>query len=154
MRLVADRLRLAGIRPSAHRVVVAEYVLSTEDHPTAAQVYKVARARLPMISKATVYNTLSRMVERGLIQSLVLAEGHLVYDGKTTRHHHFIDDETGRVYDVPWSTLAVAGVPPGAEFEVSDYQVVMRGRRLPRSRPRSRPEPRPRSGRRAEGSAE
>ena len=31
-------LRSKGIRPSAHRLAVAEYVLDTTDHPSAEQV--------------------------------------------------------------------------------------------------------------------
>src|SRR5688572_18760538 len=88
----ADRLRERGVQPSAQRVAVAEYVLHTDEHPSADQVWARVRARFPMISRATVYNTLHLLAERGLLRELVLAEGRVVYDPKTERHHHFIDE--------------------------------------------------------------
>jgi Fur family iron response transcriptional regulator len=83
-----------------------------------------------MISRATVYNTLNLFVEKGLLHEHVLAEGRLVYDPNTERHHHFIDEATGRIHDVPWEALRVEGVEslPGA-FAVREYAVVMRGKK-------------------------
>ena len=42
--LPAERLREAGIQPSAQRLAVAEYVLTTEAHPSADQVWTEVRA--------------------------------------------------------------------------------------------------------------
>jgi Fe2+ or Zn2+ uptake regulation protein len=120
-------LRERGIKPSAQRVAVAEYILSTEDHPSADEVFAHVRKSFRTISRATVYNTLNLFVRRGLLRSLVLTEGRVVFDPNVRPHHHFIDEETGRIIDVPWDALEVRGVEsmPG----VRDYQVVMRGRR-------------------------
>jgi Fe2+ or Zn2+ uptake regulation protein len=134
---VAQRLRQHHIQPSAQRVAVAEYVLETEEHPSADQVWDRVRHRLdfPMLSRATVYNTLHLFVERGLLRQLVLAEGKVVYDPKVERHHHFIDDETGEIHDVPWEAVKVRDVEKLPAWDVREYQVVMRGR--PASRRRS-----------------
>lgn len=119
-----------GIKPSAQRVAVAEYVLGTREHPSADTVLERVRKSFPMISRATVYNTLNLFVERGLLQQLQLTGGGVVFDPKTEPHHHFIDDETGDIYDIPWESLQVRGVDGLREdFEVDGYQVVMRGRR-------------------------
>lgn len=124
------RLRDAGIQPSAQRLAVAEYVLSTDEHPSADQVLARVQSLVPMLSRATVYNTLNLFVERGLLRQLVLAEGRVVFDPKLERHHHFIDDETGRIEDVPWEALKVGDVSRLEGYEVSEYMVVMRGRKL------------------------
>ena len=124
------KLRSAGVRPSAHRMAVAEYVLTTSEHPSAEQVLERVRRRFPLLSRATVYNTLNLLVEKGLLRELVLSEGKVVFDPKLDRHHHFIDDETGRIEDVPWAALRV-GDPARIEgYEVREYMVVMRGRRV------------------------
>jgi Fur family transcriptional regulator, iron response regulator len=52
-------LRQHGIQPSAQRVAVAEFVLHTDEHPSADVVWKRVRERFPWISRATVYNTLT-----------------------------------------------------------------------------------------------
>ena len=122
-------LREHGVQPSAQRVAVAEYVLFTDDHPSADQVWQRVKQRLPVLARATVYNTLNLFVERGLLQELVIAQGRTVFDPKTERHHHFVDEETGRIEDVPWDALEVHGVEILEQYEVRNYQVILHGRR-------------------------
>ena len=126
---VIEALRAHGIQPSAQRVAVAEYALLTDEHPSADQVWSRVRESFPMISRATVYNTLNLFVAKGLLMPLVLAEGKIVFDPKIERHHHFIDEETGSIHDVAWSDLEVKNIKALRDFDVREYQVVLRGRR-------------------------
>ncbi|WP_394838481.1 transcriptional repressor [Pendulispora rubella] len=128
---VVELLRDHGIQPSAQRVAVAKYVLRTDEHPSADQVWHSVRSGFPMLSRATVYNTLNLFVEKGLLREFILAEGRLVYDPKTEPHHHFIDEATGKIHDVAWNAVQVSDVEKLPGFAVRDYQVVMRGRKLP-----------------------
>ena len=82
-------LQQRGINPSAQRVAVAQYVLHTEDHPSADEVWTRVRKRFPHVSRATVYNTLNLFVEKGLLRQFVLTEGRVVFDPKIEDHHHF-----------------------------------------------------------------
>ncbi|MCC6333889.1 MAG: transcriptional repressor [Myxococcales bacterium] len=127
-------LRGAGIQPSAQRLAVAGYVLTTEDHPSADQVLERVQARFPMVSRATIYNTLNLFVDKGILRQLVLAEGKVVFDPRLEAHHHFIDDESGRIEDVPWEAVRVGDVGRLKDYEVREYMVVMRGRKLGGSR--------------------
>jgi len=126
---VAERLREHGIQPSAQRVAVAEYVLRTDEHPSADLVWKRVRRRFPYISRATVYNTLNAFVEKGLLKTLNLSDDSVVFDPKTETHHHFIDEKTGRIHDIPWDQIQVCNIERLRGFEVHDYQVVIRGRK-------------------------
>ena len=121
-----------GIQPSAQRVAVADYVLYTTDHPSADQVWAAVKRSFPMLSRATVYNTLNLFTEKGLLRELVLAEGKVVFDPKLDPHHHFLDEDTGEIVDVPWSALDVRRVHRLSGFDVREYQVVMRGKKSPR----------------------
>jgi Fur family transcriptional regulator, iron response regulator len=125
---VVERLREHGVQPSAQRVAVAEYVFETDSHPSADEVWARVKARFPMISRATVYNTLHLFVKQGLLRELHLAEGRVVFDPKIEKHHHFIDESSGAIHDVPWDAIKVGDVQKLQGFEVRDYQVVMRGR--------------------------
>jgi Fur family iron response transcriptional regulator len=131
---VVHILREHGIQPSAQRVAVAEYVLKTDEHPSADTVWAKVQENFPMISRATVYNTLNLFVEKGILRELHLAPDSVIFDPNTGRHHHFIDDDTGRIYDVPWDQVEVRNARALPGFEVHDYQVVMRGRPLRRRR--------------------
>ena len=118
-----------GIQPSAQRVAVADYVLFTTDHPSADQVWAEVKRSFPMLSRATVYNTLNLFTVKGLLRELVLAEGKVVFDPKLDPHHHFLDEETGEIVDVPWAALDVRRVQSLRGFDVREYQVVMRGKK-------------------------
>ncbi len=125
----AERLRKHGIQPSAQRVAVAEYVLATDAHPSAEQVWAEVRPHLPVISRATVYNTLNLLVRKGLLRQVHLADGKIGFDPNLAPHHHFIDETTGVVLDIPWDALEVHRVEALRGLDVREYQVVLRGRR-------------------------
>jgi Fe2+ or Zn2+ uptake regulation protein len=125
-------LRDHGINLSAQRLAVAQYILHTDEHPSAYEVWQRVRERFPLVSRATVYNTINLFVEKGLLRQLVLTEGRVVFDPKTEDHHHFIDEESGKIHDVRWEAVEIPNVPKLDGFEVREYQVVMRGRKTPK----------------------
>jgi len=86
------------------------------------------KSRIPVISRATVYNTLNLFVAKGLVRSHTITEGAQIFDPTTDPHHHFVDEETGVIHDVPWEALRVEGVEALPHLEVADYQVILRGR--------------------------
>ncbi|HXG58639.1 MAG TPA: transcriptional repressor [Thermoanaerobaculia bacterium] len=130
MQHLRELLEEKGIQPSAQRLAVAAYVLTTDAHPSADQVWREVAGRVPMISRATVYNTLNLFVEKGLLRELHVDRDHVVFDPKTDTHHHFIDEETGRIYDVPWEKVQVCNLQSlRRTYDIEDYQVVMRGRK-------------------------
>jgi Fe2+ or Zn2+ uptake regulation protein len=124
-----ERLNQYGIQPTPQRIAVAEFVLKTDVHPTADEVWAQVRQNCPTLSRATVYNTLNLFVEKGLLKPQPLRDGSVAFDANIGPHHHFIDEESGKVFDVPWEAVKVTGGDSLEEFEVREYQVVLRGRR-------------------------
>jgi Fe2+ or Zn2+ uptake regulation protein len=122
-------LEAKGIQPSAQRLAVAQYVLGTQDHPSADEVHARVKAGKSGLSRATVYNTLHLFVEKGLLKELIVAEGKVVYDPKLEPHHHFVDDDTGVIHDVPWDAFQVKSTRDLEGLEVRDLQVVLRGKK-------------------------
>jgi Fur family iron response transcriptional regulator len=118
-----------GIPPSAQRVAVASWVLSSRAHPSADAVFAAVRGTLPVLSRATVYNTLHLLVDKRLLKQLVITEGRVVFDPVLTAHHHFVDDETGEIVDVPFDAVVAAQVKAIPGLAVREVQVVLRGRR-------------------------
>jgi len=125
---IVDLLREHRIQPSAQRVAITRYVMTCGTHPTAEQVLREVAQSVPMVSRATVYNTLNLLVERGLLRTYQLGDATTVFDANVDDHHHFIDDDTGRVIDVPWDAVEVRNVEALPDVEVRSYMVVMRGR--------------------------
>src|SRR5579872_2031506 len=86
-----DRLRGAGVQPTAQRLAIARYVLCETQHATAEDVKKWADKALPKVSLATVYNTLGALVRAGLLKELKFPHsGRAVYDDNVSHHYHFI----------------------------------------------------------------
>lgn len=130
MTTVSDILREAGITPSSQRIAVGEFVLHTATHPSADEVLIEARKKLPSISVATIYNTLHLFVEHGLLRTLELSPSHTVYDPCMESHHHFIDDQTGHIHDIPVDAVSVTHNQFDG-FDVREVQVILRGRSHP-----------------------
>ncbi|NNL67010.1 MAG: transcriptional repressor, partial [Myxococcales bacterium] len=105
---------------------------ATRQHPSADQVWQRVQQHFPLVSRATVYNTLNLMVAHGLLKEWVLTPGHVVFDPKLEPHHHLVDVETGEIHDVPWDAVRVPELGTVADFEIDEYQMVLRGRRARR----------------------
>ncbi len=129
MQDLINMLRDHKIQPTAQRLEVARCALASEDHPTADEVLAMALSRCPTISRATVYNTLNLLAEKGLLVRRTLREGVTVFDPRLEAHHHLIDTETGEIHDIPWDSVVVGDIAEHPEFEVLDYEIVLRGRR-------------------------
>ena len=101
----------AGVGLTAQRIAIARYVLVEGDHPTASEVLENVSKTLSMVSKATVYNTLSLFVESGLLVEVSGGPQDPVrYDGNTVAHHHLRDHRTGRLIDIPYEDIEIANL--------------------------------------------
>ncbi len=87
------------IKPSYQRMQVLEYLMYDDTHPTAEIIFTNIHAKSPMISKATVYNTLNLFVKKGLISTMMSDKLEVRYDIVTEEHGHFVCKKCGRVYN-------------------------------------------------------
>ncbi|MFJ2111042.1 Fur family transcriptional regulator [Streptomyces sp. NPDC087850] len=126
-----ERLRERGWRMTVQRRVVAE-VLDDGDHIhlTADEVHARAVARLPEISRATVYNTLGEMVTLGEVIEVSTDRRAKRYDPNAHRpHHHLVCARCGAIRDVHPSGDPLADLPTGERFgfTISGVEVTYRG---------------------------
>jgi Fe2+ or Zn2+ uptake regulation protein len=127
------RLRKAletnGQRFTEQRAAVYRYLRSTDQHPSADDVFTSVRHVIPDISLATVYKSLETLVSCGLASKLTYGDGSARYDGRTDPHPHARCLECGRVMDLPGQLNAHAirelGDLPG--FSVQGYRVEVVG---------------------------
>ncbi|MCS7158987.1 MAG: transcriptional repressor [Gemmatales bacterium] len=95
-----EALSVAGLRYTAQREAVYQYLCSVSTHPTAEEVYQAVRQRIPRISLATVYKCLEALVACGKATKISSADGPARYDHRTDRHVHMRDLRTGEVRDL------------------------------------------------------
>jgi Fur family transcriptional regulator, iron response regulator len=125
---VEEMLLAKGVKPTPQRVVIAEYILGTDCHPTAEQILEAVAERLPVqLSRATVYNTLKTLVDAGVIIEVFTEPGRARYDANITDHHHFVDVKTGRILDIPAELVPKLQEQLGSKFKVHNYTITFYG---------------------------
>lgn len=94
-------LKQRGVRLTPQRQMILRYLKETHEHPTAEQVFKQVSLQFDGISMATVYNTLHRLKELGVIRELSYGDLSSRYDGNDSEHAHLVCESCGEVVDVP-----------------------------------------------------
>lgn len=111
-RWLADRLRVAGIRPTRQRIALAELLFDGEDkHVTAEQLHALAHQESGHISLATVYNTLKQFSAAGLVREVATPCQTIYFDTNTSDHHHYFNEADGRIIDIPDAEVTIQGLP-------------------------------------------
>jgi Fur family transcriptional regulator, ferric uptake regulator len=85
-------------RMTSQRRIILEELRKTKTHPTADELYVVARKRLPKISLGTVYRNLDQLAESGEILKLEMCGCQKRFDGNTHEHFHARCQGCGRVH--------------------------------------------------------
>jgi Fur family transcriptional regulator, iron response regulator len=129
MKNATQLLERCSLTPTPQRIAVAQSVMNAHEHLSADAVFRRAKRLCPSVSRATVYNTLNLLVEKHVLKAQRLLEETTVFDANTRPHHHFVDEETGEIIDIPWEDLSIRGQENLKSVEVRDFQVVIRGRR-------------------------
>jgi Fur family ferric uptake transcriptional regulator len=103
------------------RGVILEELRGVNSHPTADEVYKMARRRLPRISLGTVYRNLEILSESGMIGKLELGGTQKRFDGNVEKHYHVRCVRCGCIEDVPVEPLTDI---EDAVRQVCDYEII------------------------------
>jgi Fe2+ or Zn2+ uptake regulation protein len=107
------------------RRVILDELSRLHGHPTAREVFRRARRRLPRVSLGTVYRNLELFSQRGLIRTVELSASERRYDAEIYHHDHVRCIRCGRIENAPIEHL------DGLEEELAErsgYEIV--GHRL------------------------
>lgn len=130
--LILDRLRRSGVRITGpRRSVVSAMSASSGHHLTAGDL--LARIRLddPRFHESTVYRTLERLVDAGVVTRIDADGGPVVYHLMVDApHHHVVCERCGLVTGVPADLLDGVAVRLSADhgFELRPDAVTLPGR--------------------------
>jgi Fur family peroxide stress response transcriptional regulator len=119
---LAKTLQKAGLRVTPQRLAIYHLLVNTDRHPTAQMIYEELRPQYPSLSLATVYNTLEKLVELGVVFALGSAgDDRIHYDADIQPHVNLACVSCHRVIDLPSQHVRAL------EKEVADnsgYQVL------------------------------
>ena len=108
---IEDLLVRNGIRPTSQRLEIAEVLLARPQHLSADQVLRRINRNEHVVSKATVYNTLNLLAEKGLVHEVIIDSGKVFYDSNTSMHHHIYNIDTGMLMDVDAEEMVIENLP-------------------------------------------
>ena len=130
--VVQNNLKQSGLRPTRQRLMIGSKLwmdrwAAETRHITAEQLHKECAADGMQVSMATVYNTLHQFVEVGLLREVVIDSGRSYFDTNVDHHHHFLNEDTGELTDIPRDDVSIAHLPePANGHEVTSVDVVIR----------------------------
>ena len=126
-----ERLKEAGLRPTRQRLALAKLLLeSGPRHITAEELFYEARSAGIPVSLATIYNTLHQFTSIGLVREVAVDMGQSYFDTNTSHHHHFFDERTGQLTDIPEAEVEIGRLPSPPEGTTIDrVEVIVRLRK-------------------------
>lgn len=130
LQLDLDLLRGAGIRPTRQRVTIMRTIRrGGRRHLTPEGFHKELDEAGLKMALGTVYNTLNQFTAAGLLRRTGFGD-RTFYCTSTEEHHHFFDEATGQLEDIPGPQPIVANLPPLAPgMEMVGVEIVVRVRR-------------------------
>jgi Fur family ferric uptake transcriptional regulator len=123
--VAADRLgallHAHGLRRTAPRIAVLAALEPVDGHLSVAEIrQRLADPHAPDL--ATVYRTVTTLVDKGVLHALSMEGGLTTYGLAETPHHHAVCTRCGAIIEVPAQRLrsALEQASEGSAFSLSD----------------------------------
>jgi Fur family peroxide stress response transcriptional regulator len=115
---IADRVerfkasaRDAGIKLTHQRLEIFREIASSVEHPDAESVFRAVQRRVPTVSRDTVYRTLWKLQELGLVTTLGARRPTVRFDANLDPHHHYVCMNCGLTRDLESATFSALRIP-------------------------------------------
>jgi len=99
MRNIREILTDNGLKVTPQRVAVYEAITKMNNHPNADAIIEFIKKKYPNIAVGTVYNTLEKFAEKGIISRIKTNGDVMRYDAVLHRHHHLYSVDSRRIED-------------------------------------------------------
>ena len=101
MKKAKDILKKLKLRPTLQRVAITEILLRKKEvHITAYSLEKLMVKNKIFISRATIYNNLNELSNRGFLKKVIVKNDKMWFDTNLSKHHHFYDEEEDKLVDI------------------------------------------------------
>lgn len=126
----AERLRAAGLRVTAQRVVVLATLEGHDGHPDVEEIAAGARAEIASLSMQAVYDILRALDGAGLVRRIEPAGSPARYEARVgDNHHHLVCRRCGLTRDVDCAVGPAPCLTPSdaGGFTVDEAEVIFWG---------------------------
>jgi Fur family ferric uptake transcriptional regulator len=123
---IGELLRAHGLRRMASRIAVLAVLEPVDGHLSVAEIHQRLAAAAPTATQppdlATIYRTVTTLVDRGVLHALTIEGGVTTYGLAVDAHHHAVCTRCGTIIEVPAQRLASAleQARAGSSFTLSE----------------------------------
>lgn len=114
---------------TTQRKAIYELICSSEDHPTANELFERLHKAGHHFAYGTIYNSLRYLVDSGLITELKLGDTASRFDARVEDHLHLVCDSCGRISEAPLDLPGdfLSNLSNRTGFTIGGVQMVIRG---------------------------
>jgi Fur family peroxide stress response transcriptional regulator len=129
MDLFRGRCKQHNLNITPQRTAIYQELIKSKNHPDSEDIFRRIKKTFPEISLDTVYRTLSKFAEIGLVN---VVEGYgesKRYDPDTGSHHHFRCSRCNKIVDFNDDNYDRLKVPKAFQrnFKVTNIKIVLEG---------------------------
>lgn len=123
---ITKKLIEKNIKASYQRIKILEYLTTKRNHPTVDKIFNDLIKEIPILSKATVYNTIDLFKKTNLVRVVTIENNETRYDAEVENHGHFKCDVCGSIYDfsVNIDNLSIDSLE---HFKINEKNVYFKG---------------------------
>lgn len=127
--LLHQRLRAAHMKTTRPRLLVLGLLHELKGHYSADEIVELLRKYQAPLPRASVYNVLDALLERGLVAVADAGPGRTLYEEGKAWHHHFVCLDCGLVIDIPCVKGEKPCLLPDEHFSgvIAEAQIIFRG---------------------------
>lgn len=100
-----EMLQRKGVRITPQRREILSFLIESDIHPTADEIYQAIGDKFNNMSVATVYNNLRLLTDLKIVKELSYGDQASRFDFITTDHYHAICRNCGKIVDFYYPTL-------------------------------------------------
>ncbi len=101
MKKAKEILNNLKLRPTEQRIAITEILLNKKEvHVTAYSLEKMLANNKVFISRATIYNNLNELSNKGFLKKVLVKKDKMWFDTNLSKHYHFYDEEEDRLVDI------------------------------------------------------
>ncbi len=112
-------------RTTNQKRIILEELRKLKTHPTAADIYDIARRQLPRLSLGTVYRNLDALTRSGEIRRIASAGAEARFDGNPSQHYHVRCVRCGRLDDVehPKHDMDLVAIQRSSGYDIHGFEL-------------------------------
>jgi len=111
LQILQELCREHGLKVTHQRLEILQAVAGANNHPSAEEVFKQVREKLPTISFDTIYRNLALLEQNGVIARVQYLDDRTRYDSNLKHHHHLVCTKCRKIQDFYWPDADQMKIP-------------------------------------------